>query len=313
MTREEWMLALALATPISIPCADGLAPEREAMELGGLLTLDGTNTFREWENTPAELSRVELSSIVHVQPGLEGSVTLMSATRPDSVVLYQAVGQWTLSRGKVVFGRQAFNMGLLTTRMVSPPMMFDLGEYREAGVTALATREALTLGFGLSSLASGPDSNRTHDPCVILNADFTPHGQLSRLSLQASRNRQAVDGAVNLVLGPILVDLEGLWRWKDDDHVAKGGYAVAIASPLGEHVLLAGRWDGLADEESRSNQQRFSGCITITPINHLFWAAEIAWDEKSGALFDIQLGLQSTLKLPGFQHKTLTAKSSTED
>ncbi len=197
------------------------AEEKETMEIGGLMTLDGANQFGKSENTQADLSRVELSSIVHVAPNMEGAVTLMSADKPDSLVVYQAVGQWTLPRGKIIFGRQAFNAGLLTTRIVSLPLMFAMGEYRDAGVTLATTRETLNFGFGLSSLATGPDANRSYDPIVILNADFTTQGQLARLAIQASRLRRVVDGAANLSFWRILLDMEGLWRIRDDDGVAR--------------------------------------------------------------------------------------------
>lgn len=288
------------------PSRAAAAEEKEAMEIGGLLTLDGANPFKKWENTQADLSRVELSSIVHVAPNMEGSVTLMAADKPDSIVLYQAVGQWTLPQGRVIFGRQAFNASLLTTRIVSLPLMFELGEVRDDGVTLITTRKKLNFGFGLSSLPTGPDSNRTYNPIVILNADFTPEGQLARLAIQASRLRQVVDGAVNLSFGRILLDMEGMWRIQDDDDVAKGGFAAGLAYNFTEMFALAGRWDGLGDENNGVDHQRVAGCLTITFPEHVFGAGEVAWDEKDGMVFDLQMGLQSTLKLPGFQHKTLS-------
>lgn len=295
--------------------ANGDTPkeEKEAMELGGLLTLDGANNFKDWESTEADLSRVELSSIVHVDENLEGSITLMSATKPDSLVLYQAVGQWTLPKGKVIFGRQAFNASLLTTRMVSLPLMFDFGEVRNAGVTVLTDHDAMTFGFGLTSLVTGPDSASSSDPNAILNFDFAPEGSLSRLAVQASRKRQAVDAAVNLTIGSLNADVEGMWRWKDEDGIAKGGFALGLSYSLTKMVSLAARFDGMYNEqiepgatEDGLNHKYVAGCITVSPIDHVFGAAEFGWDEIDGAVFDLQLGLQSTLKLPGFQHKSLT-------
>ncbi len=286
--------------------------DKEAMELGGLLTLDGANKVKDWESTEADLSRVELSSVVHVQENLEGSITLLSATKPDSIVLYQAVGQWTLPKGKVIFGRQAFNASLLTTRMVSLPMMFDFGEVRNAGVTVLTNHNAMTFGFGLTSLVTGVDSTRSSDPNAIVNIDYAPEGSLSRLAIQASRKRQAIDGAVNLTLGSLSADAEGMWRWKDEDDIAKGGFAIGLSYSLSKMVSLAGRWDGMYNEqdgvgksEDGLNHQYVAGCITVSPIDHVFGAAEMGWDEHDGPVFDLQLGLQSTLKLPGFQHKSL--------
>jgi hypothetical protein len=304
---------LIFTGPAFLARGDDPHEDSEAMELGGLLTLDGANKFKDWESTEADLSRVELSSIVHVGQNLEGSITLMSATKPDSIVLYQAVGQWTLPNGKVIFGRQAFNASLLTTRIVSLPLMYNFGEVRNAGVTLLAEHGPITYGFGLTSLVTGPDSASSSDPNAILNFDYSLGDNLSRMAVQASKLRQAVDGAVNLKFGPVNLDAEGMWRWKDEDEIAKGGFAVGIAYQLTEMVSLAGRWDGIINEqdgvirnEDGLNHQYIAGCLTVSPIEHAFGAAEIGWDEKDGPVFDLQLGLQSTLKLPGFQRKTLT-------
>lgn len=287
--------------------ADEPHEQREAMEVGGLLTVDGANKFKDWQNTPAQLGSMELSAIVHVDSNMEGSITLLSESDPEHIVVDQAVGQWTLAKAKIIFGQQGFNLGLLSTRTISDPLMLDLGEFRQAGVTGLMYAGLFTYGFGLSSLSTtGPDSTTTSDPCVILNADFTPEGQLARLALQASRARQAVDAGLNLTHGTWMLDAEALWRWKDEDDIAKTGFSAGIAWQALPMFQPAVRWDGIGDENDPVANQMLTLGITVSPIDHLFGAAEMAVDQDGEPYFALQMGLQSTLKLPGFQRNTLT-------
>jgi hypothetical protein len=300
-------LALSASLCLTPAFAEDAKEDTEAMELGGLLTVDGGNQFKDWESTPARLGRVELSANVHVEKDLEGSITLLSENDPGKISVDQAVGQWTLPQAKVIFGQQGFNLGLASTRTNSDPLLLDLAGYHQAGLTLLWSKEAMTYGFGLSSLeTAGSDSVMTSDPCVVLNADFAPEGQMARLSLQASRARQAVDAAVNLTHGPLLLDVEALWRWKDEDDVAKGGYSAGIAWQITPMFQPAFRWDALGDEEEMLQDQLYTVGITITPVEHVFGAGNVSFDQDGHAFFAVQMGLQSTLKLPGFQRKTLT-------
>jgi hypothetical protein len=304
------LLALVVLLPVTLtPChvTEGEdKDEKEAMEVGGLLTVDGANKFKDWENTPAELGTVQLSATVHVAENMEGSITLQSENDPDHIAIDQAVGLWTLGDKQIVFGEQYFRTGLFSTRMISDPLVLDLGEFHQPGVTGAWAKGTMNFGLGLTSLATGPDSALNHDPCLVASVDVAPGSHALRIASQLSRERQAVDGAANLVFGMLLLDAEALWRWKDDDGVAKGGYTAGIALQLNDVVQVAGRWDGLGDEEQALNHQRFGGGVTISLVEHVFGSGEIAWDEVDGPVFALQMGLQSTLKLPGFQRKTLT-------
>jgi hypothetical protein len=279
-----------------------------------LLTVDGANKFKDWENTPAQLGSVELSANVHVDSNMEGSITLLSEaepgkSEPGTIVVDQAVGQWTLSQGQIVFGQQSFNFGLLSTRTISDPLILDLGDFSRAGVTGLLNRGSMTYGLGLTSvetLSNDSGATPTSDPCLVLNADFAPEGQMMRLAIQASRARQAIDGAINFSQADFFLDLEALWRWKDEDDIAKGGFSAGIAWQFSPIFQPAIRWDAVGDEEDIMISQAFTAGITISPVEHIFGAGEVSWDQDGEASFAVQMGLQTTLKLPGFQRKTLT-------
>lgn len=296
---SSWTATSAFAS------APGDEAEPEALEVGGLLTVDAANRFQDWENTPAELGSVELSAKVHVHENMEAAITLLSESDPQQISIDQAVGEWRLAHGRLVFGQQYFNLGLLSTRTITDPLILDLGEFSGAGLTGLFTRGMATFGVGLTSLASGPDTALTHDPCFIANTDFAPGDHTLRASTQLSKERIAVDGAANLVFGAWFIDAEAIWRVRDFDGVAKGGYYAGLAFSPVEALQIGLRWDGLADEGSALTHQRFGGGITLTLVEHVFGSVEVAHDEVDGAVFALQMGLQSTIHLPGFQRKTL--------
>ncbi len=281
----------------------------EAMEVGGRITVDGQNNFHQWENTPATLGHVELSAMVHVHENMEGAITLLSQNDPGSIAIDQAVGQWTLGAGQIIFGQQYFNLGLLTTRLIRDPLIVDAATFQQAGVTGLWTREWLTLGLGISSLATGPDSAQVSDPCFIVNADVAPGNQVLRLATQISRERLALDGAFNLNFGPILLDAEAIWRFSDEQVDPNGGYNAGLTYPLNAIVSMSVRWDAMGDLGEALRRQRMGGGITITLIEQVFGAVEVDWDKEMGfkgqPLFAVQMGLRSAIKLPGFQRKTL--------
>ncbi|MEO7423586.1 MAG: hypothetical protein ABI036_00260 [Fibrobacteria bacterium] len=98
------------------------------MQVGGLLTVDRDNSLDDWGNAPVHLSRMELSVNVNVNEKSVGSITLLSDDDPNSIVIDQALGQLTIGESKLLFGRQRFNLGLQTTRLISDPPLVDLAE-----------------------------------------------------------------------------------------------------------------------------------------------------------------------------------------
>ncbi len=318
--------ALPVALAAAVAQAELEARDSLEMEVGGLLTLDAGNRLRDWENTPARLGRVELSAKVEVHPQMEGAITLVSEDNPESIAIDQAVGQWKIGTGALVFGQQYFNVGLLTTRLISDPLILEMAEFAQAGLTGLWQYHDFNLGAGLTSLTTGPDSATVSDPCLVLNSDWNHAQSLLRLSSQWSRHLTAVDAAANISIGPIWIDLEAYWRLRNsnpndgilesseggavngsasEDLKAKGGYFAGLAADMGRGVEIAVRWDGLASESDVLVRQRFSGGITLTWLGHVFGAAEVGYAESEGAVFAVQMGLRSDLKLPGFQRKTL--------
>lgn len=213
-------LSIYLAPSVFAAASDTDMGEKEALEVGGLLTIDAANRFKDWQNTPAELGSVELSAKVHVHENMEAAITLLSESNPEQISIDQAIGEWRLKHGRIVFGQQYFNLGLLSTRLITDPLILDYGEFSAAGLTGLMESGPLTLGGSITSLATGPDSALRHDPCFIVNADLTHNESLARLSSQLSKERIAIDGAANLILGS--------WFWMPKPF---GEFAMKMASP----------------------------------------------------------------------------------
>jgi hypothetical protein len=306
LSRRSALLAFTVAGLMACPLSAAEAGQDSLeMEVGGLFTVDGGNRFEDWENTPARLGVVELSAKVRLNPQMEGAITLMSVDDPENLFIDQAVGQWSLGPGQIVFGQQYFNLGLLTTHLISDPSILELAEFNQAGITGLWQQGVVTLGAGLTSLATGSEEEPSSDPCVVLNADVASGDQMFRLAGQVSKERIGGDAAANLALGSFALDAEVFWRFKDDDGVAKGGYYAGLAWTPKEGVEVAVRWDGLGDEAEALAHNRFAGGLTLTWLEHIFGSAEVGHDEMDGAIFAVQMGLRSDLKLPGFQRKTL--------
>jgi len=284
--------------------------EKEAMEIGGLLTVDGANRFSKWENTEAQLGLVELSAKVHVEKNMEGAITLVSEGDPTEIGIDQAVGQWTLGASQIVFGQQYFSFGLLTTRLISDPAVLDRVEFSQAGVTGLRNLGPWTFGLGLTSLATGDELDPEHNPCLIGHVDFAPGENLLRLSSLASKERVGVDAAANLAWKGFYFDLEGAWRFRDDDGLAKGGGLAGLAYGFNRYLDMGFRWDFLSDADHPLQYQKIAGGLTVNLEEHVFGAGEIAWDEDGVWTFALQMGLRSELKLPGFQRKTLVKENN---
>jgi hypothetical protein len=275
--------------------AKGMAAELDRdsleMEVGGLFTVDASNRFKDWENTPARLGVVELSAKVILNPQMEGAITLVSEDDPENIRIDQAVGLWNQGSQQIVFGQQYFNLGLLTTHLISDPSILDLVEFSQAGITGIWHKGYFSVGAGLSSLVTGSDSVSSSDPCVIVNTDVAPGEHLLRIAGLGSKEQLSIGAATNLTFGPFAMDAEIFWRLKDADGMAKGGYYTGFAWSPKEGVEFALRWDGLGDETEFLSRNRFAGGLTLTWLEHIFGSLEIGHDEVDGTLFCCSNGL----------------------
>lgn len=315
------VLLASLAFPASAaPAADSaestLAGERleERLQLGGLVSLDHTSGLDPTNNPDLSLSQVALGANVTLTKEVLASVLLKAEGDMSAIFFDQAMASlhpegssWTL-----LFGQQTLNHGLLSTRLISDPEILPAVELSLAGVTAAYAWNAATAGLGIAVLQTDIDGYVSKDYAAVPNLDWT-HGPLMvRASGIASRYRTDADAALSLALGPVQLDAEGFSDLEVmDSQTRNAGYYLGAEFAVNGFVSVAVRQDGLSvDGLSGWQAFRYGAGLTLNLKHDLFAACEYGYRDERGAEGDnriaLQIGLKSTLELPGFQRKTLT-------
>jgi hypothetical protein len=315
------LLAAALACCTAVR-ADQL-PEtlNERLQLGGLVSLDHTSGLDATRNPDLSLSQVALGANVTLSKEVLASVLLKAEGDLGAIFFDQAMASlhpegsaWTL-----LFGQQTLNHGLLSTRLISDPEILPAVELSLPGATASYAWNAFTAGTGIAVLetrlddaAPDADAGLSKDYALIPNLDFSRGSLTLRASGAFSRRRTDADAAFSLALGPVTVDAEGFSElpvW--DTRTGNSGYYLGAEYALNPSLSLSVRHDGVAsDQFSGWRVFRYGAGATLTLKHDLFAACEYGFRDERGAGIDnriaLQIGLKSTLELPGFQRKTLT-------
>ncbi len=130
------------------------------------------------------------------------------------------------------------------------------------------TQFALGAGFTVKKLPRYKDSIASeNDYAAILNADWIKDEQtIARLSTNFTHNTLSADIALSYSIDPVDIDAEGFQQL----------------------------------------QARIAGGLVYHRKDGIFGAVEFARVENTYKEVHVQIGLESTLELPGFQRKTLT-------
>jgi hypothetical protein len=127
----------------------------------------------------------------------------------------------------------------------------------------------------------------------------------------ASRYRTDADLALCISYGPVTVDAEAFTQvpaWSSHDEAM--GYSVGGQYQLIAPLAVAFRHDAIASSRSAGTDAfRFGGGLVLTLKHDLFAAAEYSYGrgiEAPGHMLALQIGLKSSLTLPGFQRETLS-------
>lgn len=136
---------------------------------------------------------------------------------------------------------------------------------------------------------------------------------LARLSLAFRENIFNLSLGTGLVFGPAMIDLEVHSELiSDDDDMMTSGYYTGLAVGVNDHVELAVRYDGFSIDSFSDLEHRIGVGTTLSLKHGIYCALEYSYDkpyEEDGINeIALQVGLESTLKLPGFQRKTLQKK-----
>jgi len=310
--------------------------EKEAIELGGVVTVDASTPTSAFKDATMEIGTVELSAIVNVAEEVTASITVLAESDLTTLSIDGAVVEWVPSSHPVsiVFGQQTYNFGLLTTQMISDPLITDMVETAGPGVTASAVYknfrsgaavlyqpvdEVVTIshlhtaeGIALYDTSSTVDEKQHFIGNLYLDYTFTD-ASTGRFSLLGNRERMEIDAGFGYAGEMLAVDAELYMTAYGDDENQPAGWFTGCAWNIGERVTTALRYDALSENLLENMAHRVGGGVTLHMSNGIFLAFEYGQtftvNADSEGEVALQLGLESTLKLPGFQRKTLTKKN----
>jgi hypothetical protein len=290
------------------------------MELGGLFTLDYLAPAATLEDPVLEIGTAELGANLGLSRDLTASVMLETEGGLDHLAIGQAAatlrpaqGPWTL-----VFGQHALAHGLLTTRLPSDPLLLDRVELIQAGGSAIWSGKRVSLGLGGFVRREGTpsdlqDEEAIHsDPVAVWNVDLLSEGETTaRLSFTASANSFTADAAASLSAGRFDLDAEAYHEFASPPgHGRAAGAYAGAAWNLFPTLFTAVRVDILGDGTWARLEGRLAGGLVYHRGDGLFAAVECGYGAPPDGRRDldaiIQVGLESTLELPGFRRKTLT-------
>jgi hypothetical protein len=318
--------------PDSTEAADG----KEAMEIGGLVTVDASFDPKVAGSGRGEIGEVDLSANVNVAEGVTASITVAAEGNMSALSIDQALVQAeaTSAPFTFLFGQQTFNFGLLSTRLISDPSILDDVETKGPGVVVAYRNGAFSPGIAATFVHNDAvalpvyrldlaDTSVTVEDSVvsgeknlfegIANLDIAvTESWTGRIAVRFLDDIIDVTVGAGIVCGPVLVDVEAYGEVNGDAGPKKGGYYTGLAYGLTERLKLAARYDGVSANSFRDISHRI-GMGANVGFNHgLFCAIEYSIDgvgrENPRGEIAFQAGLESTIKLPGFQRKTLTKK-----
>ena len=312
-TALSLLFALAL---MSVPARAADTAGGEAgrnLEIGGLVTLDHQSRVASDANPALALGEVALGANVTLTEDILASVVLMAEEDLEKIFFDQAMAQVTPAGGPwtLLFGQQTVGHGLLSTRLISDPEILPYLEINRPALWANYARGEFLAGGGLVLWETGEGDSASRDYAWLPALDWH-HGPVqARLSGMFSRYLSDADAAVTVAWGRLTFDAEGFARlpaW--DGRESTAGYLLGVECSLGKRVSVAFRHDGVGDADTRRLDILRNGLgFTFTLKQDLFAAAEFSdgrGGDNPGRRLALQLGLKSSLNLPGFQRATLT-------
>jgi hypothetical protein len=281
------------------------ADHRFPLELGGYFTYDLAAPASDWKkaDVPLSLSWMELSARVPVATHLVGAITILSRNGPRDLQIWQCLASYDDSGTSLVVGQQNFHHGLLATRLVSNPLIWDSAWRNAPGAEISRTMGAWTLGAGAAVTTIPADSaaktEDRNDPSASGYVDWVPdEGSVVRASGAAGKRWQDADLAANLALASFLVDVEGYGKFRDRDPDLLG-FSLGLAWQSGAWTFGT-RYDRLKPDGDNSWQGRASLGAVAQFWEAMFAGLEVSRTDHGNVGVDFQVGLSSHMKIPGF-------------
>jgi hypothetical protein len=296
---------------------DTCTVEKPAMELGGLVTTDFDARTDSLRNGQIQMGWVELGATVNICDEVTGAIVIRAESELDKMKIVQAMASYkpsSLPSLQAYFGQFTFNHGVLATHLISFPLIYDAVILTNPGLTLNYSIGKFTPGLGFTILHTEDPLAATsrNDYAGIINLDYAlGEESLLRLSSLMDSVSVDVDLGTSFSVGKFIVDAEVFSKyvdWKTQDIF---GYYAGVDYSLFEKLSVAARYEGISEDGVMGDlTHRIAGGITFNIAHGIFAAAEFAhvipFEQDAFQEIGIQLGLQSTLKLPGFQPKKLT-------
>ena len=292
------------------------------MELGGYVTViygSPLDSAKPW----LQIGEVDLGANVNISEEVVASVVLKTWSRLDSIWIDQALVSYKPGGVPVelLFGQQTFDHGLLTTRLITNPLILDSlrAELKMPGAIVNGTWGICSGGLGLAVLAGNPTApaGLQNVYSSVVNLDIAlPNESTARLSSFINKNDIDLDLATNFNFWKLVFDLEGIMSAKSTSEQVgvtpakpSGFYAGALLN-VTNRLGLALRADGISWDNFKEMELRYAGGVVVGIKDGIFCAVELAhMAPQVGAgsnEIQVELGLERKIQLPGFQRKTLT-------
>jgi hypothetical protein len=319
MRNFGWILALGLFMA-ALADEDKDSTEKPIMECGGLVAVDYAAPADSFGHRDLHIGKIELQANVNVGEELVAAILLKAENRLDSLWIEQAMVSYKPAKipaMELLFGQLTFNHGVLATRLISDPLISDEVELIKPGAVLNYSAGKFKPGIGLTTIRIASEDTNTHTVnesngfAAVVNIDYNFNDEsMIRLSSLMDSAMIDADLAASAVYREFALDAEIYSRFDGWGETGVSGFFAALSYELAERLSLGIRYDGFSEESFKDLTHRLGLGAKLEISHGAFCAIEFGHikppNEKAYQEIAAQLGLESTIKLPGFQRKTLT-------
>jgi hypothetical protein len=290
--------------------------EKPAMELGGNVLVDYMSDMSDLSDPTLQIGQVELGARINISEEVVASVLIKTWSKLDSLWIDQALvsykpGQLPI---ELLFGQQTFNNGLLTTRLISFPAIYDMVDFRKPGIILNGSLKDFTCGFGMTVLQNdttgGTDLKNLYSGVFNIDAALPGDGIL-RLSSVSNTEKTDFDLCGTINYRNLAFDFEGLMRLRSlDELINPSGFYAGALWNITERLGCAARVDGSSDDNFKEMTLQYTGGLTLAIKDGIYCSVEFSHvvpnEGEASDQIALELGLLQKIQLPGFQRKSLS-------
>jgi hypothetical protein len=311
------VMALAAISAWSFAGEDPEAKEEKpAMELGGNVLVDYMSDMSDFSDPTLQIGQVELGAKINISEEVIASVLIKTWSKLDSLWIDQALVSYKPGQLPVelLFGQQTFNHGLLTTRLISFPAIYDKVDFRKPGLILNGTLKEFTGGFGMTVLQNdttgGVDLKNLYSGVFNIDAALPTDG-IIRLSSVFNEEKTDIDLCGTINYWNLSFDFEGLMRARSlADSINPSGFYTGVLWNITERLGCAARIDGSSNNNFAEMELQYTGGMTFAIKDGIYCSLEFShYVPHEGDASDqiaFEIGLLQKIQLPGFQRKSLS-------